>query len=89
MPISAHPHTLKAWTARLNGWQRLWVVLAVAWTIFFNLMYFGRNWQVASELEVIVQGLLGWLFPPIIVYAVGYSASLVVRWVYRGFKPPS
>ena len=89
MPFSAHLRILNAWTARLNGWQRLWIVLTVAWTMI-NLYYFWHNWQYRhlpgfSKLELIGEVLLSWLVPPIVVLAVG----LVVRWVYRGFKPLS
>ena len=87
MPISAHPHPLKAWTARFNGWQRLWLVLTLAWTLTVwlgtthDLVYSPAN----HNLEQIVIYLLLWLAPPILLYAGG----LVVRWVYRGFRPLS
>ena len=74
---------------RLNGWQRLLVVLAVLWTLVVGFVVW-QQLQQLSDLSVerwalSALAVLGyWLFPPLALYAAG----LTIRWVYRGFRPP-
>lgn len=69
-------------TRRLGGWQRLWVVLVVIWTVPILLLgYIG--WPQQSEQVAKFAGFLvgSWLVPPFVVYALG----LGVGWIRRGF----
>jgi len=63
---------------RLNGWQRLWVVIAALWTPI-------GVWQSAVLLPMSVQavavGFAMWATPLVVLYAAG----LTVAWVRRGF----
>jgi len=60
---------------RLNGWQRLWVVVSLVWLV---CVFFLSIDDVLS----IRQLALIWLVPSIGVYLLG----LGVGWVWRGFK---
>jgi len=82
---------------QLNGWQRLWVVFTVVWTIVPAIIV-SRNWQVlwlpdedysllsttawGTRFEVFGGAIFAWVVPPITIYLAG----VVVRWVYRGFR---
>ena len=69
---------------RLNGWQRLLVVLAVLWTLVMGFV----GWQELQRLldlptvavgrwALFALAVLGyWLFPPLALYAAG----LTIRW---------
>jgi hypothetical protein len=59
---------------RLNGWQRLWVVFSVLWTVGLVLILAAEEWLPESwgEILVVVMLVLG---PP-----------LVTTWVARGFR---
>ncbi len=70
---------------RLNGWQRLWVVLSILWSpawmgfigyvIIYPAEYPGR----AGEVILIGFGI--WLGPIVALYALGSA----IGWVRRGF----
>ena len=63
---------------RLNGWQRLWVVIASLW------MPLGIwQWAVLSpSLQGLALGFAVCATP----LAVLYAAGLTVAWVRRGFR---
>jgi hypothetical protein len=66
---------------RLNGWQRIWVVLAVVW------MPFG-TWQAASvgrNPEAFAVGFALAGAPLVVLYILG----LTVGWIRRGFTQPA
>ncbi len=70
---------------RLNGWQRLWVVLSVLWSpgwmgligyvILYPAEYPGRAG------EVILMGFGIWLGPIVALYALGLASG----WMRQGF----
>jgi len=64
---------------RLNGWQRLWVVIAALWTPI-------GVWQLTTVLSrpsvaTTVLGIAAWATPSALLYLVGVT----VAWVRRGF----
>jgi len=81
-PLTRRPLDMDGTTRkmRLNGWQRLWVVLCVLWLLFASLVAFldDPGWDVQGLLDI----LLIWFVPPIAVYALG----LMSAWVIRGFR---
>ena len=65
---------------KLNGWQRLWVVVSVGWFLFLALV------AAVAIIEGRVPRLgllaLAWFVPSVGLYFLG----LGVGWVWRGFK---
>jgi len=59
---------------RLNGWQRLWVLLTVLWSLLMALIAPDSNDPLSTKLAL-------WLIPPLAFYAFGWA----VAWVRRGF----
>ena len=69
---------------KLNGWQRLWMVISIPWSAYWLLLFIVglqksgiRFWQVESPIFVALI-----VFPPLLLYIAG----LAIRWVIRGFK---
>jgi len=59
----------------LNGWQRLWVLIATIWTLI--VAAFVADAGVGSPLST----LAWWAIPPLSLYAFGWA----IAWVRRGF----
>ena len=64
--------------ARLNGWQRLWVVLTVAWTLLIASAIIASQSDPLRYFNI----FLLWLLPIPGSYALGWA----IGWVARGFK---
>jgi hypothetical protein len=67
---------------RLNGWQRIWVVFTVVWTIGLGLLIV---WDWEGFGGTFWQAILLLVIPPLILYVAGRT----VWWIYRGFRPPT
>jgi hypothetical protein len=61
--------------SRLNGWQRLWVVLSFTWLVLIALMV----WYVPTF--PFFRAFLIWAIPSGLLYAGG----LAVKWILAGF----
>ncbi len=61
---------------RLNGWQRLWVLIAGIWTLL--VASFVIDVGVGSPLSTFAW----WAIPPLSLYALGWA----IAWVRRGFS---
>jgi len=82
---------------QLGGWHRLWIVLALAWTIGVGISTW-KTWpDFFTQYEIREDGALAhprtgpeaaqtalmlWLVPPVTIYGL----VLAGRWVYRGFR---
>ena len=68
---------------KLNGWQRLWAMIVLLWTIIIAVItYFAsKEFDVGKELDLPAVFSI-WLIPPISLYLLG----LLIAWVIRGFK---
>lgn len=68
---------------KLNGWQRLWVVIVTPWTILwivFGTIYFLNNsYAVWSDL---LGGFFACVIPPLALYGFGWG----IAWARRGFR---
>ena len=62
---------------KLNGWQRLWVVMTLSWIIFVAVLAY-RASEGVSLFHVFKESLI----LPIALYLLG----LLVAWVIRSFK---
>lgn len=62
---------------RLNGWQRLWVLLLIIWTA----MFVAASFALGGETTIWRNVVMLWALPPVGLYAVGYG----IAWVRRGF----
>ena len=60
--------------ARLNGWQRLWVVFTFLWVALFAVI----GLAVRESVLLMTGFAVG---PPVFLY----SAGLAVAWIRRGF----
>lgn len=71
---------------RLNGWQRLWVVVSAAWIAYYVYWLIEvRNpagMPDAGAWMFVVVALGVFIVPPAILYALG----VVTVWVIRGFR---
>jgi hypothetical protein len=68
---------------RLNGWQRLWVVLAILWCVPIGALLVA-NAPHPYDREYGGLGALVLIVPP----GVLYLAGLAVAWIRRGFREP-
>jgi predicted membrane channel-forming protein YqfA (hemolysin III family) len=69
-------------SSRLNGWQRLWVVLSALWLALvcaFTALVWSSQGGSAS---VLLYAFLGWVLPSALLYLLGLSAA----WIIRGFR---
>lgn len=73
---------------RLNGWQRLWLLVTVLWAlvvgVFVVILQSNRN-EAVPLLNAIGFWVLFWSMPAAAVYALG----LGIAWVRSGFRPDS
>jgi hypothetical protein len=61
--------------SRLNGWQRLWLVLSIIWFALVALLFlYSRN-------ITFVLAFLTWAIPTGLLYAGG----LAIKWILAGF----
>ena len=82
--------------AKLNGWQRLWVVFTVLWTVAVLSVGYG-NWPSEAmaayygierqalrdqRVEHVQITLVFLAIPPVFLYVFGWSAG----WIRRGFR---
>lgn len=74
-------------TVRLNGWQRLWIVVSAGWVVYY-LYSISDVLKRAGWLGLVAEP---WTFafivgmaiiPPILLY----GSALVAVWVIRGFR---
>lgn len=67
---------------KLNGWQRLWLLVTVIWAIPWAVLIFA-DMQSGGDvgLASLAFWLSGWIIPSLALYALG----LGVAWVIRGF----
>lgn len=65
---------------KLNGWQRLWVVLSAIWLCVWApigyAVWYPMPWSMFGWWALLNLG------PPMATYALG----LAIAWVIRGFK---
>lgn len=75
---------------RLNGWQRLWVCLSLAWTGIYSIGAYAwwASWLSMLDhgfrtdpLPAIAGTLLVWTLPPALMYALAWA----IGWIRRGF----
>lgn len=62
---------------KLNGWQKLWVVMTLSWAIFVVVLAY-KSSEGVSLFRVLKESLI----LPIGLYLLG----LLVAWVIRSFK---
>ena len=60
---------------KLNGWQRIWVVLSIVWLGLIALLFFSSSNASFIELFMI------WAIP----CGLLYGAGLAVKWILAGF----
>ena len=61
---------------KLNGWQKLWVVMTLSWIIFVVVFAYKAGEEV--NLQMFMESLI----LPVALYFLG----LLVSWMIRGFK---
>lgn len=65
---------------RLNGWQRLWVLLGIPWMLMWSALIvslvFESSWDQAWYAGGIC--VVGW--------ALVYATGIGIAWVIRGFR---
>lgn len=66
---------------KLNGWQRLWVVLSVLWIVAYHIGALG--FDLVSSVPIPMY-LAHMFVPPALAYGVG----LTVVWIRKGFQDP-
>ena len=69
---------------KLNGWQRLWILVAILY--FIVLTIYGLYSYVDDDSGIIWQYVIGlmliWSIPSLTLYILGRA----IGWVYKGFK---
>ena len=69
----------------LNGWQRMWLLASILWTVVILLL----SGMLQPHRDQTVQGILFvvrlWIVPVVAVYGFG----LGLAWVRRGFQVES
>ena len=68
--------------ATLNGWQRLWVVVTVAWVGLWLAFIITISVSDGMEGRFVLASLAFAVATPVLLYAAG----LGVAWVRRGFR---
>ena len=65
---------------RINGWQRLWLVASILWTVAMVALAGmpDRGWTMQSALFVVRL----WIVPVVTVYVFCFG----LNWVLRGFQ---
>jgi hypothetical protein len=67
---------------KLNGWQRLWIVVTLGWAVCIALFVWA-GWPLAKvDADVIGSALIVWIVPSVSLYLTG----LAWAWVRRGFS---
>lgn len=61
--------------SKLNGWQRLWLVLSVIWLALVALLF------LSISTFSFFQAFLFWAIPAGLLYAGG----LAIKWILAGF----
>lgn len=72
---------------KLNGWQRLWVILTVPWLAF--VMYRAFLWVVVNDRGLVNEAgghMLLSLIAPFGVYVLVLVARRLALWVVDGFR---
>ena len=73
---------------RINGWQRVWLLASILWTVVI-LALAGRfqhnGEQVVQSANMVLVALRIWIVPVGAAYALG----LGLAWVCRGFQVES
>lgn len=77
---------------RLNGWQRLWVLVKVLASIYVGLWGANEFWQNMPETVNGVQPtpgqrVFGATFVVAVFGGVTFAILHALEWVYRGFRP--
>ena len=72
---------------KLNGWQRIWVILTVPWLLFmiFRLLHWVVVRGRTVDIETAGQILLA-LIAPFGVYILVLLARRLALWVIDGFR---
>jgi hypothetical protein len=77
---------IKEFIRKLNGWQRLWVLVGIAYALSVFFMGFalmpGSDQQIIDLIKFLIITILWWIIPMLLVYMFGYLAG----WVFRGFE---
>ena len=68
--------------SKLNGWQRLWVLVSGLWLILIVTFIFFNPPLPGERVEATKDGFLVWAIPCAVLYVLGWA----VGWVKRGFK---
>jgi hypothetical protein len=66
---------------RLNGWQRLWLVLSALWVCYL-IYYLSINYKDIYDIYDIYDFLFFAFIAPFLGYIIGWMFS----WVIKGFK---
>jgi len=72
---------------KLNGWQRIWVILAVPWLIFVILRVL--DWVVVRDRSIDNKTggeMLLYLIAPFGVYILVLLTRRLTLWVIEGFR---
>ena len=77
--------------ATLNGWQRLWVVVTIAWVGLWLAFIVTISVSDGMEGRFVLNGMEGRFVLASLAFAVAtpvllYAAGLGVAWVRRGFR---
>ena len=67
---------------KLNGWQRLWLVVAIF--TFIALPIVTRD-MIIGMRDVITM-MLVWMICMVLIYGVGFMMQWVIKWVIKGFR---
>ena len=72
---------------KLNGWQRIWVILAVLWLLFviLRLLNWAFYYGFAPDKDAWELIILA-LFAPFGVYILVLLARRLTLWVIKGFR---
>ena len=77
---------------KVNGWQRLWIVVTAIWAVFYAclLFYFYRTAVVdVAVSDYLPRALAYWFFFVFVLAALIYGVGWIAAWVIRGFRGPA
>lgn len=72
---------------KLNGWQRLWVVVATLWAlacVAVMVAMSGADFFGPFVWMRLRWTIIAWLLPSVLLYALGWLVGLAVRALRRG-----
>lgn len=85
--LRGDPATASSSQIRLNGWQRIGVVVSLAWMGLVAVVVVMELARVGAPTEREVLIIVGLLFGPVLaLWFGGYALVAIVRWVAAGFR---